>query len=153
MSQAFFRASAALLALGLLIENAWAVTVLPPLPTANLVGRYEASSFSGSFNNGDVINAPWVDSSTNTNNAAVTGATTFSTSLGFPTVRFTQAGNQGFTASGGPGIGGTSGFVYFGVLRSDAATTGAGGVANGNGTPVLGPQSNRWRHSFGLSQG
>lgn len=115
----------------LLCDAAMAVSVVPPLPTANLVGRYQASSFAGSFSNGQTINTAWMDTG-GSNDAAVTGTPTFSTALGFPTVRFTQADSEGFTASGPPGIAPTSGFAYFGVLRSDATTAGGGGVANGN---------------------
>lgn len=128
MARIFLRFCAFAAAAGLgLASSTWGATVLP---TANLVGRYEASSFSGTHVNGQVIATPWDDSSVNNNNASPVGTPQYSTALGVPTVRFIQADNEGFNASGGPGIGSTSGFTYFGVLRSDSfsqdSTSGGG---------------------------
>ena len=122
-----------LMTLGLMIPPQASGTTLP---TAGLVGRYQASSFSGSFNNGDTINTDWTDTGSGGNDATPFGTPTFSTAHGFPTVRFVNADNEGFRANAGPGVSGD--FAYWIVVRADLFINNAFIIdRNTNGTPLI----------------
>lgn len=101
--------------------------------TDHLVERFRASDLT--LGNGQTVTT-WPDTATadgQTQSATATGNPTFAanaTPSGEPAVRFD--GNDQLRTSTSPGIGGTSGFVYFAVVKANS-TPGSGGVANGTG--------------------
>lgn len=102
--------------------------------TANLVERFRAGAVTG-VANGAGFN-PWTDTATDdgVSQNAVSGGDPFfgtnATPSGQPAIDFD--GDDEFRTSLSPGIGPTSGFVYFIVCRANAAPS-SGGVADGNG--------------------
>ena len=100
--------------------------------TEHLVERFRASDLT--LNNGQTVTS-WPDTATSdgqTQTATSGGNPTFATNAtpsGEPAVRFD--GNAQLRTSTAPGIGSTSGFVYFAVVKANS-TPGNGGVANGS---------------------
>ncbi|YCM43698.1 lamin tail domain-containing protein [Verrucomicrobiaceae bacterium 227] len=101
--------------------------------TDHLVERFRASDLA--LSNGQNVTS-WPDSATadgESQNATSGGNPTFATNAtpsGEPAVRFD--GNDQLRTSTSPGIGSTSGFVYFAVVKANS-TPGNGGIANGSG--------------------
>lgn len=101
--------------------------------TDHLVERFRASDLT--LSNGQTV-VSWPDTATadgQTQTATATGNPSFATNAtpsGQPAVRFD--GNDALRTSIAPGIGGTSGFVFFAVVKANS-TPGNGGVANGTG--------------------
>ena len=102
--------------------------------TANLVERFRASDITGVANGAGF--STWNDTATDdgvSQNATSGGNPFFATSMtpsGQPSVNFD--GNDEFRTALSPGIGPTSGFVYFIVCRANAAPSN-GGVSDGSG--------------------
>jgi hypothetical protein len=102
--------------------------------TAALTSRYRAGAVTG-VNNGSTF-SPWRDESLEdgvAQNAARTSNPRFTrnaTPTGEPVIRFD--GNDAFRASGTPGIGPSSGFVYFIVCKANG-TPSSGAMGSGDG--------------------
>ena len=101
--------------------------------TDHLVERFRASDLT--LSNGQTVSS-WPDTATadgQTQTATATGNPSFATNAtpsGEPAVRFD--GNDALRTSVAPGIGGTSGFVFFAVVKANS-TPGNGGITNGSG--------------------
>lgn len=101
--------------------------------TDHLVERFRASDLS--LNNGQIVSS-WPDTATadgQTQTATSGGNPTFAANVtpsGEPAVRFD--GNDQLRTSIAPGIGNTSGFVFFAVIKANSPP-GNGGVGNGSG--------------------
>lgn len=137
-------------------------TVGPPVLTVtdHLVARFRASDLG--LRSGQIVST-WTDAATSdgqSQNATAGGNPTFQANLtpsGEPVVRFD--GNDELRTSIGPGIPGTSGFVYFAVVRANAApasgsvTDGAGAylwdrALTGGGNPLVSLKADNGRFGF-----
>ncbi|MEN8772995.1 MAG: lamin tail domain-containing protein [Akkermansiaceae bacterium] len=110
--------------------------------TDHLVERFRASDLN--LTNGQIVSS-WPDTATadgQTQSASSVGNPTFAanaTPSGEPAVRFD--GNDQLRTSIAPGIGNTSGFVFFAVIKANS-TPGNGGVGNGSGPYIWDRDSN-----------
>jgi len=106
--------------------------------TQHLVERFRASDIAGATN-GQTLTT-WTDTATGdgmSQNATAGGDPVYqdnATLSGQPAVRFD--GNDEFRTSLSPGIGPTSGFVYFAVVRA-TSPPGGGGVNDGSGPYIF----------------